>query len=152
NHRRKSNMSTPNAARTFHPTILRAYDIRGIIGETLGEEDAYHLGRAYAAYVKRETGGLRICVGMDGRLSSPMLEEALVRGLQESGADVIRVGLGPTPLLYYSVPMCKADAGIMVTGSHNPPHHNGFKMLLKHKALYGESILEIGRIAEKGEY
>lgn len=137
---------------SFDSTILRAYDIRGIVHETLKEEDAYHLGKAYAAYVKRETGGLRICVGMDGRLSSPMLEEALVKGMVESGADVIRVGLGPTPLLYFSVPFCKADAGIMVTGSHNPPHHNGFKMLLKNKALYGESILAIGEIAAKGDY
>lgn len=136
----------------FHETILRAYDIRGIIGETLSENDAYHLGLAYAAYVKRETGGNRICVGMDGRLSSPSLEEALVKGMVESGADVIRVGLGPTPLLYFSVPYCKADAGIMVTGSHNPPHHNGFKMLLKNKALFGESILDIGKIAAKGDY
>ncbi len=143
---------TQNTPYNFHDSILRAYDIRGIIGETLSDTDAYHLGRAYASYVKRETNGNRICVGFDGRLSSPSLEEALVKGMVESGADVIRVGLGPTPLLYFSVPFCKADAGIMVTGSHNPPHHNGFKMLLKNKALYGESILEIGKIAAKGAY
>lgn len=136
----------------FHPSILRAYDIRGTVGETLTENDAYHLGRAYATYVKQYTGGLRICVGFDGRVSSPALEEALVRGLQESGAEVIRVGRGPTPLLYHAVPTCKANAGIMVTGSHNPPHHNGFKMLLDSKALYGDDILELGKIAASGAY
>ena len=85
----------------FHSTVLREYDIRGIIGETLGAEDARAIGRGFATLLRR-AGGTKAVVGYDGRVSSTMLEEALVDGLTKSGVDVVRVGMGPTPMLYYA--------------------------------------------------
>jgi phosphomannomutase len=131
--------------------IFRAYDIRGIFEETLTLEAANNIGKAFATYVKRNTGGCRICVGFDGRLSSPALEEQLVKGMVSAGAEVVRVGMGPTPLLYFSVKYLQADAGIMVTGSHNPPTHNGFKMLLQSRPLFGEHIQELYQMIEAGD-
>src|SRR5579864_5979916 len=86
----------------FDPTILREYDIRGVVGKTLGEEDARAIGRAFAV-VLGEAGGKRIALGRDGRLSSPALEAALIDGLTRAGIDVLRIGLGPTPMLYFAV-------------------------------------------------
>ena len=97
----------------FHPTALREYDIRGIVGETLGEADAYAVGRTFGTLVKRG-GGKRVAVGYDGRLSSPDLEAALVLGLTEGGVDVVRVGLGPTPMLYYAEATLGVDGGVQV--------------------------------------
>jgi phosphomannomutase len=135
----------------FHPTILREYDIRGIVGETLFAADARALGRAYAT-ILRESGGQRVCVGMDGRLSSPELAQALIVGLRQGGLEVLRIGLGPTPMLYFAVHHLDADGGIQVTGSHNPPSHNGFKMMLGKKPLFGPVIQRIGRIAAEGAF
>lgn len=139
------------ASHRFNPTILREYDVRGIIGETLDPEDARALGRAFARVMARENYR-RAAVGYDGRLSSPLLEEALIAGLAESGIDVVRVGLGPTPMLYYAVNTIGVDAGIMITGSHNPPNYNGFKMMLGKKSFYGAEIQELGRIAAAGDF
>lgn len=86
---------------SFHPTVLREYDIRGIIDETLGAPDAYAIGRGFGTLIKR-AGGSKVAVGYDGRTSSPMLEEAVVAGLNDSGVDALRVGMGPTPMLYYA--------------------------------------------------
>src|SRR5689334_4729951 len=112
----------------FDPTILREYDIRGIVGTTLFAADARALGQVFAAIVA-ESGGRRVAVGYDGRLTSPELEASLVEGLAEGGADVVRIGRGPTPMLYFATATPGdyggVDAGIMVTGSHNPPDHNG---------------------------
>ncbi len=141
-------MSKPYA---FHHTVLREYDIRGIVGETLGEADAEAIGQAFATIVLRG-GGKRVAVARDGRLSSPTLEAAVVRGLVAAGAEAVRVGLGPTPMLYFAVHHLKADAGIMITGSHNPPTHNGFKMMLGKKPFFGEDIREIGTIAAAGAF
>jgi len=135
----------------FDPTILREYDIRGIVGETLHEADANALGRAYAK-ILTGTGGKSVAVGRDGRLSSPALEAALVAGLSESGVDVIRIGLGPTPMLYFAGHTLGVDGALMVTGSHNPGSHNGFKMMLGKKSLYGENIKRIGTIAAAGDF
>jgi phosphomannomutase len=135
----------------FHPTILREYDIRGIVGETLHESDAEAIGKAYATIVRRG-GGKVVAVGRDGRLSSPSLEAALVKGLTAAGVEALRIGVGPTPMLYFAVHHLKADAGIMVTGSHNPPTHNGFKMMLGKKPFFGEDIQEIGKIANAGAF
>ena len=130
----------------FDPTILREYDIRGIVGKTLFAADAHAVGRAFAATVA-ETGGNRIAVGYDGRLTSPELEAALVEGLSEGGIDVVRIGRGPTPMLYFAAATLGVDGGIMVTGSHNPPDHNGFKLVLGGKAFYGEAIQKLGERA-----
>jgi phosphomannomutase len=135
----------------FHPSILREYDIRGIVGDTLHAAAAEAIGRAFGTLVV-EAGGRMVCAGRDGRLSSPELEAALVRGLLACGLEVNRIGLGPTPQLYYACHNLKADGGIMVTGSHNPPNHNGFKMVLGGKPFFAEQIQRLGRIAESGAY
>src|SRR6186997_2563704 len=101
----------------FNPSIFREYDIRGTFGDNLSEADAYQIGLAYAATIKKGIVG----VGFDGRISSPALSNALIKGLTESGIDVINIGLVPTPALYFAVFHLNLDGGIMVTGSHNPP-------------------------------
>jgi phosphomannomutase len=140
-----------HAGHAFHPTVLREYDIRGIVGQTLGAADAQALGRAYATLL-RGAGGRRVGLGFDGRLSSPELAEALGEGLRAGGIDVLWIGRGPTPMLYFAVHHLNADGGIQVTGSHNPPDHNGFKMMLGKKSLFGARIQELGRIAASGEF
>lgn len=136
----------------FHNFVLRAYDIRGIVGETLSPEDALHVGKALGTFLSKHGKGNKVCVGFDGRISSPELEESLVKGLMSTGVQVIRVGLGPTPMLYFAVRHLGADAGVMVTGSHNPPTHNGFKCMLDKLPLHGDQILELGDIAKSGDY
>ena len=134
----------------FHATSLREYDIRGIIGESLGTEDAFAIGRCFGSVVAR-AGGTKVAVGYDGRLSSPMLEEALVRGLMASGMAVLRVGLCPTPMLYYAAYALSTDGAVMVTGSHNPPNYNGFKSMLGKKPFFGKDILALGAMAASGD-
>ncbi|UZW54568.1 phosphomannomutase/phosphoglucomutase [Sphingobium sp. JS3065] len=138
-------------AHRFHPTLLREYDIRGVVGQTLGEADAYAVGRSFGTVVKR-AGGSRVAVGYDGRLSSPALEQAVVQGLQDSGADVVRIGLGPTPMLYYAEAVLDVDGGIQITGSHNPTDHNGFKLVLGHNAFFGPDIANLGAMAAAGDW
>ncbi|MGB3738550.1 MAG: phosphomannomutase/phosphoglucomutase [Pontixanthobacter sp.] len=140
----------------FDPTVLREYDIRGIIGETLSADDARAIGRGFATLINRAkgtTGGGKIAVGYDGRTSSPILEHALVEGLNASGCDAIRVGMGPTPMLYYAAASDdQADGGIQITGSHNPANYNGFKMVFQGRPFFGEDILTLGRMAEAGDW
>jgi len=136
----------------FDPTVLREYDIRGIIGETLGPDDARAIGRGFATLL-RQAGGKRVAVGYDGRVSSPMLEHALCEGLTASGCDVVRIGLGPTPMLYYAEASTEElDGGIQITGSHNPANYNGFKMVLQGRPFFGEDIQTIGRLAASGDW
>jgi len=136
----------------FEPTILREYDIRGVVGKTLGAEDAYALGRSFATVVLRN-GGRRIVVGYDGRLSSPMLEAALVEGLADGGVGVVRIGLGPTPMLYYAeASLADVDGGIQITGSHNPRDHNGFKFVLGGRPFFGVDIQRLGAVAASGDW
>jgi phosphomannomutase len=135
----------------FDPTSLREYDIRGIVGQTLGEEDAYAIGRGFATRVRR-VGGTRVAIGYDGRTSSPVLAAALTRGLNEGGVDVVNVGMGPTPMLYYAEATLEVDGGIQITGSHNPANYNGFKMVLQHRPFFGEDIQDIGRLAIAGDW
>ncbi len=134
----------------FNNSILREYDIRGIVGDTLTESDAEAIGRAFGSVIIRN-GGQKVCLGYDGRLSSPMMEAAILKGLLSTGIDVVRIGLGPSPMLYYSVYELDADGGIMITGSHNPPHYNGFKMMIGKGGCYGEQIQEIGRMSAEGD-
>jgi phosphomannomutase len=141
---------------TFHPTSLREYDIRGIIGETLGPDDARAIGRGFATLMRRAIGDSRrprVAVGYDGRVSSTMLEAALVEGLNASGADAVRVGMGPTPMLYYAEASAEdVDGGIQITGSHNPANYNGFKLVFQGRPFFGADILELGRMAERGDW
>ena len=133
----------------FHPTILRSYDIRGIVGETLHEADAHAIGFGLGAIV-RSSGGSRVAVCRDGRLSSPALAAALKDGLIAAGMSVCDIGAGPTPLLYFADRHLACDAAIQVTGSHNPPTHNGFKMVLGHAPFFGEEIQHLGSMMAAG--
>jgi len=135
----------------FNPTILREYDIRGIVGDTLDEVDAYALGRTFAAKAGDESAK-RIAVGRDGRTHSGMLEAALIRGLTEGGIDVVQVGMGPSPMLYFATHYLDVDGGIQVTGSHNPSNYNGFKLLLKGRSVFGQEIQAIGERAASGDW
>ena len=137
---------------TFHPTVLREYDIRGIIGETLGPDDARAIGRTFGSML-REAGGKTVAVGYDGRISSPMLEHALVEGLTASGCDVVKVGMGPTPMLYYAEASAEdVDGGIQITGSHNPANYNGFKMVFQGRPFFGADIAKLGERSAAGEW
>ena len=134
----------------FDPTSLREYDIRGVVGRTLHPSDAFAIGRVFGSVVAGH-GGRTVAVGFDGRLSSPDLEPELVRGLVASGMEVLRVGRGPTPMLYYAAATLKTDGGVMVTGSHNPPDYNGFKMVLANKPFFGRQITDLGARASAGD-
>ncbi|MGE4480450.1 phosphoglucomutase/phosphomannomutase PgmG [Acidocella sp.] len=134
----------------FSASSLREYDIRGIVGQTLGEADAFAIGRVFGSIVA-ETGGKKVAVGRDGRLSSPMLAQALIAGLKASGMEVTDIGQGPTPMLYFASFTEPADGAVMVTGSHNPPNYNGFKMMLKNKPFFGPQIQDLGARAAKGQ-
>lgn len=129
-------------------SIFRAYDIRGIFGEDLTEKTAEEIGKAFGTYV----GGGDIVVGRDCRLSSPTLRNAIVKGLISTGCNVIDIGMVPTPVLYFSIIHYKRDGGIMITGSHNAPEYNGFKLCRGSETLYGEEIQELRRIIESRRY
>ena len=135
---------------TFDPTSLREYDIRGVVGRTLHDADAFAIGRTFGTVVAR-AGGKTVAVGYDGRLSSPHLAAALVEGLKASGMEVLRVGRGPTPLLYFAATTLETDGAVMVTGSHNPPDYNGFKMMLGKRAFFGAEIQTLGTMAAAGD-
>jgi phosphomannomutase len=135
----------------FNPTILREYDVRGIVGKTLTKEDAWALGRTFGSLAADE-GARSIAVGRDGRTHSPELEQALVDGLMECGLHVIRIGVGPSPMLYYATNVLDVQGGIQVTGSHNPPDYNGFKLLLNGRSVFGDEIQELGRRSAAGAW
>ena len=137
---------------TFDPTALREYDIRGIIGETLGADDARAIGRTFGTMLRAE-GGRQVAVGYDGRTSSPILEHALVEGLTAAGCDVRRIGMSATPMLYYAEASAEeVDGGIQITGSHNPANYNGFKMVFLGRPFFGEDIQRLGRMSAAGEW
>jgi phosphomannomutase len=138
-------------AHDFHATVLREYDIRGVVGQTLSEADALAVGRGFGTAV-RHAGGRNVCVGLDGRLSSPSLADAVADGLRDCGLTVWRTGLGPSPMLYFAVHTLGADGGAMITGSHNPADYNGFKMMLGKGGFYGEAIQRLGRTAAAGAF
>ncbi|WP_431303272.1 phosphoglucomutase/phosphomannomutase PgmG [Sediminicoccus sp. BL-A-41-H5] len=134
----------------FDKTSLREYDIRGIVGQTLNPADAFAIGRVFGSIIAR-SGGHRVAVGWDGRLSSPELQMHLVNGLFASGMEVIRIGCGPTPMLYFASYDQKADGAVMLTGSHNPPNYNGFKMMIGKKPFFGKDIQTLGAMAAAGD-
>ncbi|MDO8304788.1 phosphomannomutase/phosphoglucomutase [Herminiimonas sp.] len=124
---------------TLSPSIFKAYDIRGVIGSTLDADVARSIGRAFGSAV-RAKGEQVVVIGRDGRLSGPELSAALAEGLQAAGVDVVDLGIVATPMLYLGTHVLDAQSGIMVTGSHNPPDYNGFKMVLAGEAIYGDTI------------
>jgi len=127
--------------------IFREYDIRGVVPEELNKDTVHTLGLALGTYY-RQKGVRRISLGRDCRESSPMLFEALSQGLLETGLHVVDIGMVPTPLLYFSLHNLDVGGGIQITGSHNPPEFNGFKVCLGKSSIYGPEIQEIKRIAE----
>jgi len=133
------------------PSIFKAYDIRGIVGKTLDIGVARHIGQAFgtAARLKEEQ---TVVIGRDGRLSGPELSAALAAGLQRAGVNVIDLGVVATPMLYYATHVLDAQSGIMVTGSHNPPDYNGFKMVLGGEAIYGDTIQALYQRIVKGDF
>ncbi len=139
------------SARALHPTLLREYDIRGIVGETLTAADMRLIGRAFGTILVGD-GGRTVAVGYDGRLSSPELESALVDGLAACGLHVTRIGRGPTPMLYFASHTLATDAGLMVTGSHNPPDYNGLKMIRHGRSFFGADIQTLGAVAAEGRF
>lgn len=137
------------------PSIFREYDIRGVVGKDLTPEFARLLGRGVGAYLAERLGTrrpLRVSVGRDVRTSSPTLKESLVEGLCSTGLEVVDVGECPTPLQYFSLHHLDLDGGVMITGSHNPPEFNGFKVSLGKQTLHGEAIQAIRRIMERGRF
>ncbi|MEE4153022.1 MAG: phosphomannomutase/phosphoglucomutase [Erythrobacter sp.] len=164
-------------AHAFDPTILREYDIRGIIGQTLGTDDARAIGRSFGSMLRRalerkgsegaQSEGRRegaqagqrregapcVAVGYDGRVSSPTLAHALIEGLSASGCDVVRIGMSATPMLYYAEASDEqVDGGIQITGSHNPPNYNGFKMVFQGRPFFGSDIQRLGEVAAAGDW
>jgi len=135
----------------INPKIFREYDIRGIAGQDLNEEIVGTIGRAIGTYF-RASGKKMVALGRDCRLSSPSFAQALTKGLLATGCDVTDLGVVPTPLLYFAVYERKIEAGVMITGSHNPPEHNGFKMMVGEETLYGQNIQDIYAIVHKGEF
>jgi len=135
----------------INPKIFREYDIRGVAGQDLDEAAVEVLGRAMGTFFLGRGQG-DVAVGRDVRLSSPGFAGALVRGLLSTGCDVADIGVVPTPLLYFSVFHRKMPAGVMVTGSHNPPEHNGFKMMSGEETLYGKTIQALYEIVRKGVF
>lgn len=124
---------------TLPESIFRAYDIRGVVGDSLTAETAYWIGRAIGAQSLAQ-GEPQVSVGRDGRLSGPMLVEQLIKGLAEAGCQVSDVGLVPTPALYYAANILAGKSGVMLTGSHNPPNYNGFKIVIAGDTLANEQI------------
>jgi phosphomannomutase/phosphoglucomutase len=127
---------------TLNPRIFREYDIRGVVGSDLTADVADLLGRAFASELRARADGtpVRIAVGRDNRPSSSELANGLIRGLRSAGADVVDVGTVPTPLLYYAAERFGTTGGVQITGSHNPPEYNGFKLLAGSRSFYGDSI------------
>jgi phosphomannomutase/phosphoglucomutase len=132
-------------------SIFKAYDIRGVIGKTLDAGIARQIGQAFGSAV-RARGEKNVVIGRDGRLSGPELASALAAGLQSTGVDVIDLGVVATPLVYFGTQVLDARSGIMVTGSHNPPDYNGFKMVLGGDAIYGDAIQALYQAIVKGEF
>ncbi|MFM7343768.1 MAG: phosphoglucomutase/phosphomannomutase PgmG [Tagaea sp.] len=133
----------------FEATILREYDVRGIVGKTLSAADAYAVGRGFGSAIVAK-GGKKVAAGWDGRLSSPELSSRLIAGLVDCGLEVRKVGVGPTPMLYFAVRDQGLDGGVMVTGSHNPPDYNGFKMMLGKASFWGGDIQAMGKACAEG--
>ena len=131
-------------------SIFRAYDIRGIVGETLTPETVQWIGRAIGAEAQRR-GVPALAAGRDGRHSGPALHAALIEGLRESGRDVIDVGRVPTPLLYFATKHLGTGSGVMVTGSHNPSEYNGLKIMIAGDTLHGDAIRDLKRRVEEGD-
>ena len=138
-----------------NPHIFRQYDIRGVVGEDVDAGVAEQIGRAFATLLRRDRGGaegLRIALGRDNRLTSNELADAVSRGIRAAGCDVVDVGTVPTPVHSFACAYLETDGGLQVTGSHNPPQYNGFKLQIAGSSLYGAAIQEVLRIIREADY
>ncbi len=138
-------------AYVFTSEIMKACDIRGVVGEELTDRDAYYVGRSFGTVLRRRNKTVCV-VGYDGRLTSPQLVAEAVRGLSACGIQVVRVGLVPTPVVYFAVPALHADAGLIVTASHNPAEYNGFKFVLSDELFHGDRIREIALLSDRADF
>ncbi len=146
-------VNTPDAERAINPHIFRQYDIRGVVGRDLDAEVARALGLAFGTMLRERVGGeLRVAVGRDNRHSSDALAEALMAGLLATGVSVVDVGTVPTPALYFAGAALEMEGAIQVTGSHNPPDYNGFKLSIGGRSIYGAAIQELRQRMESGEF
>ncbi|MDR1425898.1 MAG: phosphomannomutase/phosphoglucomutase [Rickettsiales bacterium] len=136
---------------TFDESILKQYDIRGVVGKNLNELDAYFIGKSYGTLL--QSLSKKSCViGYDVRQTSSAYAEEATRGLVECGIDVVNIGLAPTPMIYFAIHRLVKDAGLIVTASHNPPEYNGFKMLTNEDPIWGDAIKRLGTIAKTGAF
>ena len=131
--------------------IFREYDIRGIVGKDLTDETVYDVARAIGTFYKAH-GVRRASIGRDARESSPRFRDILIKGMTETGCDVLDVGMVPTPVLYFTLFTEDVDAGVMITGSHNPSDYNGLKICLGKSTIFGEQINEIKQVALSGQF
>lgn len=136
----------------FDSSILKACDIRGVVGEKLNEVDAYFVGKAFGTFLQRDKKSRSCVVGRDGRRSSKKFSDKVIKGLLETGINVTNIGLMPTPVVYFSVKHLNLDAGLIVTASHNPPEYNGFKMLTNDDPVYGGDIQKIAEYSKNGDF
>jgi len=144
-------MMQPVKPHTFNPTILREYDVRGVVGETLNEADCRAVGATFGTLLARQGGRLAV-VGQDGRPTSPSLTQAITEGLNGAGIDVVQIERGPTPMGYFAAYTLGADGCLVITGSHNPPEYNGIKMMLKGASFFGADIQKLGQMAAAGDF
>ncbi len=141
-------------SKVLNSTALRAYDIRGEVGKQIFTEDAYYIARAFATKIIRKTNNKnpKLVLGYDGRISTPSLKAEVIKGLVDAGAEVFDIGVGPSPMVYFTVRSKNMDGGMVITASHNPKQDNGFKMMYNKAPLFGEEIKEIGRMCEAGDF
>lgn len=135
----------------INPQIYREYDIRGVVDRDLTPEIVRRIGQGFGTYMAR-SGRKSLIVGRDGRLSSKTFSEALIEGLLSTGCDVVNIGLCPTPVYYFSIFHLNKDGGMMITGSHNPPEFNGFKVSVGNTTIFGKEIKELGELIKRGEF
>lgn len=135
----------------FKKTVLKQYDIRGVVGTELSEKDAYYAAKTYGALL-HELGKKSCVIGYDARATSEPYSKEAIKGLTESGIDVTVIGLVPTPMVYFTIQFLKKDAGFIITASHNPPEYNGFKMLTNEGPVWGQDIQKLGKMAEEGKF
>ena len=135
----------------MNPNVFREYDVRGVVDTDLNEEFVFNLGRAIGTYATRH-GIKKMTIGRDCRLNSEAYANFLIQGLNSSGMETIDIGLCATPMLYFSIRQLNTGGGVMVTGSHNPPKFNGFKICIGNDTIYGEQIQELRKIIESGKY
>ena len=135
----------------FQKDILKQYDIRGIVDKEINSIDAYFVGKSYGTLLQTKNK-FSCVVGYDGRHTSKEYAEQVIKGLAETGIDVVNIGLAPTPMVYFGIHFLHKQAGMIITASHNPPEYNGFKMLTDEDPIFGDDIQQLGVIAKNGAF